>query len=160
LFLAKFEDAMAPATCAKFRPLMPFEDQLIHARWSGEACWIPLGGRDLGINYENATSYPAPGQVIVYPGGVNETEILLAYGPTRFASKTGAACGQPFSDDPGRSRSARTNLPLGSLARRDTDYAAGCLIGRIRNVWFCNGLEGAEHKDTVGMANRQPNAHH
>jgi len=84
LFLAEFEDATAPATCARFRALLPYEDQLIHARWSGEACWIPLGGRDLGIGYENATSYPAPGQVIVYPGGVSETEILLAYGPTRL----------------------------------------------------------------------------
>ena len=96
LFLAKFEDAAAPATCARFRALLPYEDQLIHARWSGEACWIPLGGRDLGIGYENATSYPAPGQVIVYPGGVSETEILLAYGPTRFASKAGQLAGNHF----------------------------------------------------------------
>jgi len=81
LFLAEFEDATAPATCARFRALLPYEDQLIHARWSGEACWIPLGGRDLGIGYENATSYPAPS------GRRSETEILLAYGPTRFASK-------------------------------------------------------------------------
>jgi len=96
LFLAEFEDATAPATCARFRALLPYEDQLIHARWSGEACWIPLGGRDLGIGYENATSYPAPGQVIVYPGGVSETEILLAYGPTRFASKAGQLAGTIF----------------------------------------------------------------
>jgi len=96
LFLAEFEDATAPATCARFRALLPYEDQLIHARWSGEACWIPLGGRDLGIGYENATSYPAPGQVIVYPGGVSETEILLAYGPTRFASKAGQLAGNHF----------------------------------------------------------------
>jgi hypothetical protein len=46
--------------------------------------------------YENATSYPAPGQVIVYPGGVSETEILLAYGPTRFASKAGQLAGNHF----------------------------------------------------------------
>jgi hypothetical protein len=96
LFLARFEDATAPATCARFRAFLPYEDQLIHARWSGEACWIPLGGRDLGIGYENATSYPAPGQVLVYPGGVSETEILLAYGACRFASKAGQLAGSPF----------------------------------------------------------------
>jgi Protein of unknown function (DUF3830) len=96
VFLAKFEDATAPATCARLRALLPYEDQLVHARWSGEACWIPLGERDLGISYENATSYPAPGQIIVYPGGVSETEILLAYGPTRFASKAGQLAGNHF----------------------------------------------------------------
>ena len=90
LFLAEFEDATAPATCARFRALLPYEDQLIHARWSGEACWIPLGGRDLGIGYENATSYPAPS------GRRSETEILLAYGPTRFASKAGQLAGNHF----------------------------------------------------------------
>ena len=58
-------------------------------RWSGEACWIPLGGRDLGLGYENATSYPTPGQFLFHPGGISETEILLAYGSVRFASKVG-----------------------------------------------------------------------
>src|SRR5580765_273090 len=27
----------------------------------------------------NHTSYPAPGQIILYPGGISETEILLAH---------------------------------------------------------------------------------
>ena len=35
---------------------------------------------DFGVNYENHTSHPAPGQVILYPGGISETEILLVYG--------------------------------------------------------------------------------
>jgi hypothetical protein len=35
---------------------------------SGEACWIPLGTLDLGLGYENATSYPAPGQIVLDPG--------------------------------------------------------------------------------------------
>ncbi len=92
-FLARFEDAAAPQSCARFRTLLPYQDSIIHVRWSGEACWIPMGSRDLGLGYENATSYPAPGQVIIHPGGVSETEILLAYGPTRFASKAGQLAG-------------------------------------------------------------------
>jgi hypothetical protein len=28
--------------------------KLIHARWSGEACWIPLGDFKLGVGPENA----------------------------------------------------------------------------------------------------------
>ena len=65
-------------------------------RWSGQACWISLGDLDLGLGYENATSYPAPGQLLLHPGGVSETEILLAYGSVRFASKVGQLAGNHF----------------------------------------------------------------
>ena len=59
-------------------------------------CWIPLGDLDLGLGYENQTSYPAPGEIILYPGGISETEILLAYGGVRFASKVGQLAGNHF----------------------------------------------------------------
>ena len=96
-FGARFEDAVAPRTCAAFRALLPYSERLIHVRWSGEACWIPLGGLDFGVGLEDPTSYPAPGQVILYPGGgVSETEILIAYGPCRFASKAGQLAGNPL----------------------------------------------------------------
>ena len=65
-------------------------------RWSGEGCRIPLGELDLGLTYENHTSFPAPGDIIVYPGGISETEILLAYGGVRFASKVGQLAGNHF----------------------------------------------------------------
>jgi hypothetical protein len=96
VFGARFERAAAPETCARFETLLPFRQRLIHVRWSGEACWIPLGALDLGLGYENATSYPAPGQIILYPGGVSETEILIAYGAVRFASKVGQLAGNHF----------------------------------------------------------------
>ena len=95
-FRARFEDVKAPQTCAAFRSVLPYSEKLIHVRWSGEACWIPLGEHDFGVGYEDATSYPAPGQVILYPGGLSETEILIAYGPCRFASKAGQLAGNPF----------------------------------------------------------------
>ena len=93
---ARFEDALAPKTCARFRQLLPYRESIIHVRWSGEACWIPLGDLDLGLGYENHTSFPAPGQIILYPGGISETEILLAYGGVRFASKVGQLAGNHF----------------------------------------------------------------
>lgn len=96
VFRADFEAADAPRTVARFRELLPFSDRIIHVRWSGEACWIPMGERDLGIGHENATSHPAPGHVIVYPGGVSETEILIAYGPCCFSSKAGQLAGNHF----------------------------------------------------------------
>jgi hypothetical protein len=95
-FEAALEEALAPRTCATFLSLLPYRQKIIHVRWSGEACWIPLGDLDLGLEYENHTSFPAPGQVIVYPGGISETEILLAYGGVHFASKVGQLAGNHF----------------------------------------------------------------
>ena len=95
-FKARLEEAAAPKTCAKFISLLPFRSQIIHVRWSGEGCWIPLGDLDLGLTYENATSHPAPGQIILYPGGISETEILLAYGGVAFSSKVGQLAGNHF----------------------------------------------------------------
>jgi len=96
VFGARFETAAAPRTCARFQALLPYRQRIIHVRWSGEACWIPLGDLDLGIRPENATSYPAPGQILLYPGGISETEILLAYGAVAFASKAGPLAGNHF----------------------------------------------------------------
>ncbi|HET7037164.1 MAG TPA: DUF3830 family protein [Thermomicrobiaceae bacterium] len=95
-FVARFEEAAAPKTCAAFRGVLPFASRLIQARWSGEAGWIPLGDYQLGVGFENATSYPAPGQILFYPGGYSETEILFPYGPTCFASQLGQLAGNHF----------------------------------------------------------------
>ena len=95
-FDGKLEVELAPSTCAAFAKLMPFKGQLVHVRWSGEGVWIPLGDMDFGVTYENHTSHPAPGQVILYPGGISETEILLAYGGVDFSSKMGQLAGNHF----------------------------------------------------------------
>jgi hypothetical protein len=95
-FLARLERGLAPLTCARFEAMLPYRERLIHVRWSGEACWIPLGTLDLELGHENPTSYPAPGQVLLYPGGVSETELLIAYGAVRFASKAGQLAGNHF----------------------------------------------------------------
>ena len=95
-FLARLEEAAAPTTCARFRTLLPYRERIIHVRWSGEGCWIPLGDTDLQLGFENATSHPAPGHVLLYPGGLSETEILLAYGGVCFASKVGQLAGNHF----------------------------------------------------------------
>ena len=55
-----------------------------------------MGDLDLGLPFENHTSYPAPGQFLLYPGGISETEILLAYGGVQFASKMGQLAGNHF----------------------------------------------------------------
>jgi len=96
-FEAKFESEKSPATCAAFERAMPLASQIVHVRWSGEAVWIPLADTDFAVGYEDATAYPAPGQVLLYPKGKSETEILIAYGSVHFASKAGTLAGNHFA---------------------------------------------------------------
>jgi hypothetical protein len=96
-FAARLEEEAAPRTVAAFRALLPLESRVIQARWSGEAAWIPFGELDVGVGPENATCYPGPGELLLYPGGVSETEILFPYGATSFASKAGALAGNHFA---------------------------------------------------------------
>jgi uncharacterized protein DUF3830 len=96
-FVARMEDGVAPQTVAAFRRLLPLESRIIHCRWSGESNWIPFGELDVGIGPENATSYPSPGELLLYPGGVSETELLFPYGACCFASKAGQLAGNHFA---------------------------------------------------------------
>jgi hypothetical protein len=86
----------APRTVKTFLEMLPYRQKLIHVRWSGEGCWIPLGEADYNLPFENATSFPALGDILFYPGGFSETEIILAYGPCCFASKLGQLAGNHF----------------------------------------------------------------
>jgi hypothetical protein len=95
--VARLEEERSPKSVAAFRKLLPLESKLIQARWSGQSAWIPFGDLDLGLGFEDATSYPAPGELLIYPGGLSETEILFPYGDTCFASKAGQLAGNHFA---------------------------------------------------------------
>lgn len=95
-FTATLEVALAPQTCAAFVARLPFDAQLVQARWSGEAGWVPLADYDLGVGDENVTSVPAPGQVLWHPPGLSEAELLVPYGSTRFSSRVGELAGNHF----------------------------------------------------------------
>jgi hypothetical protein len=86
----------APVTVAAFSALLPMRQPLIHVRWSGEAIWAPMGEFKLGVGFENHTSHPSVGDILFYPGGFSETEILIAYGSCSFASKMGPLAGNHF----------------------------------------------------------------
>ena len=96
-FVARLDEEAAPQTVAAFRRLLPLESRIIHCRWSGESNWIPFGELDVGIGPENATSYPSPGEILLYPGGVSETELLFPYGHVAFGSKAGPLAGNHFA---------------------------------------------------------------
>lgn len=95
-FTARWEPE-APHTRDAVRRLLPIRSKLIHCRWSGEGCWIPFGDLEVGVGYENHTSHPAPGDVIIYAGDLSECEILVAYGPVMFSSKLGQLAGNHFA---------------------------------------------------------------
>ena len=95
-FSGRLEQEQAPRTSAAFLAALPFRSRLVQARWSGEAAWIPLGDLDFAVPFENHTSHPAPGEILLYPGGYSETEILLPYGGCMFSSIVGQLAGNHF----------------------------------------------------------------
>ena len=95
-FNGLLEEEKAPATCRAFLKLLPYKQRVIHSRWSGEAVWIPLGDFDLGVGFENHTSHASRGDILFYPGGISETEILFVYGSSIFASKMSQLAGNHF----------------------------------------------------------------
>jgi hypothetical protein len=67
----------APTTVSAFLKLLPYQERLIHVRWSGEGCWVPLGDFRLEndgvpVGFENHTSHPSVGDILFYPGGYSE----------------------------------------------------------------------------------------
>lgn len=86
----------APLTVAAFKAQLPMRQPLIHVRWSGEAIWAPMGDFKMGVGFENHTCHPSVGDILFYPGGFSETEILIAYGSCSFASKMGPLAGNHF----------------------------------------------------------------
>ncbi len=97
VFVAELQWAIAPNTCQRFVAALPLAATALQARWSGEAGWVPLGNETFGVNAtENETSSPLPGQLLFYPKGISETEILVPFGVSRFGSKFGPLYGTPF----------------------------------------------------------------
>src|SRR2546428_13121419 len=89
-FKARWEAEAAPETCAAFRRLLPLRARLVQARWSGESASAPLGDLDTGLDYENLTSNPRAGQLLLYPAGIIETAMLFPSGPACVVSHCGA----------------------------------------------------------------------
>jgi hypothetical protein len=87
----------APRTRAALTPWLPIRSKLIHCKWSGESTWIPFGDRRPDVGYENHSSHPAPGQLLIYTGEISECEILFPYGACSFSSRVGPLAGNHFA---------------------------------------------------------------
>ena len=127
-FVARFEEEAAPADGRRVPAAAAARvDGSSTCAGAARAAGFPSATSTSGIGPENATCYPNPGEIVFYPGGVSETEILLAYGYVSFASKAGPLAGQPLRDDRRGQREparARPALPLG---RRAGDRLHGAL---------------------------------
>ncbi len=116
-FTGRWEGA-APQTVDVVRRMLPLRNKLIHCRWSGEGCWIPFGEAVVDVPWENHTSHPAPGEIILYPGGFSECEILVAYGGVAFSSKLGQLAGNHFATITGVADGADLRATLREMGRR------------------------------------------
>lgn len=98
VFDALLRTDAAPLSCRTLSKLMPLHGEVIHARWSGESIWSPLSGiwpAGLTLPAEHQTHTPRPGEVLLFAGALSEPELLICYGPTRFASVAGPLSGNP-----------------------------------------------------------------
>ena len=64
-FTARLEETHAPKTVAVIRKMLPLRSKIVHCRWSGESTWIPMGEKKLALEFENHTSHPAPGMLLL-----------------------------------------------------------------------------------------------
>jgi hypothetical protein len=97
-FVARLRWDLAPQSCERLMQMLPLCGQVIHARWSGEAVWLPLGMNwPIGsiLEPESATGHPQPGEVLLFAGPRSEPELLIVYGTTRFACQAGPLEGNP-----------------------------------------------------------------
>jgi hypothetical protein len=96
-FSAKLLEVEAPRTCEAFLSHLPIEGRVIHARWSGESVWFPMDPVGIDAPAENQTCHPSRGDLLYYPGGVSERELLIPYGSAIFSSKVGLLQGNHFA---------------------------------------------------------------
>jgi len=97
VFKAETHQQKAPETCKKIKEALPIVGKAIQARWSGEAVWVQMDSYGIDVPLENHTSYPSKGELLYYPGGISEKEILIPYGSAKFASKVGLLPGNHFA---------------------------------------------------------------
>ena len=109
-FRARLEEERAPKTCETFSKLLPFEQKVIHVRWSGESTWIPLGDSTSALASRTTPAIPRPARSSSTPA---------ATARRRSCCPTGAAGSRASSV----SSPATTSLPWLRATRTSARWA-------------------------------------
>lgn len=88
---ARLLDDKAPELCQAFWDVLPIEDDVAHAQWSGAMFHtVKNDWLDFKVDYpwglENKVGFQAPGDVVYFPPA---KEIAIAYGDAQFCWVTG-----------------------------------------------------------------------
>ena len=78
-FSGRLETAAAPKSVAWLSARLPLQGMALHARWSGEAAWMPIAD-GVALEEENGVTHPHPGQILLYAGPKSVPELLIPYG--------------------------------------------------------------------------------
>src|SRR5271156_6932068 len=91
---AHFEEK-ASKTCAAFKERLPIESSIVHVPAAAKRCGFRLAIMISALASKTIEAIRRRDRS-PYPGGIGETEILLAYGGVPFASKLGQVAGKHF----------------------------------------------------------------
>lgn len=95
-FIAQLDESN-PETCRWFLSKLPWDTQMIHVSWSGEASYVRLGDLAHSVPFEHAMRVPSRGDVLVYPGNIPNLqisgELFLCWGQSTFACENGNLTG-------------------------------------------------------------------
>ena len=100
--------------------------------------------RRRAVGFENHTSHPSVGDILFYPGGYSETEIILAYGACSFASKMGQLAGNHFLTIVEGRENLRELGAQGAVGRRAGRAVRSSLRADERRQ-RCGGVCSAQH---------------
>src|SRR2546427_774878 len=96
-------DSIVLSTIEPFGALRPEFKNSPSSRWSLDikntlsAAGRPRLNLRLEIAQSLQTCYPSKGELLFYPGFVSEKELLIPYGSSRFASRSGVLAGNHFA---------------------------------------------------------------
>ena len=105
-FAGRLERERAPRTCEAFERLLPYEQRVIHVRWSGESCWIPLGEFDLGVPFEERHELSGAGGAAVVSRRHLGDRAAVPVRQLLLRVEGGPARRQPLPDDHAGDRTA------------------------------------------------------